>query len=193
MRELLLASSNPHKIEEIRQVLDGLWQVKGLREIGFEEEIPETGATLRENAQIKALFLHEKTGMNCFSEDTGLEVDALSGAPGVHTARYAGEQRSPEANMARLLSALEGRSDRRARFRTVVALIWEGQTHFFEGVAEGHIATERLGSGGFGYDPVFVPEGESRSFAQMESHEKNAISHRAKAVEKLVAFLRERP
>jgi XTP/dITP diphosphohydrolase len=191
MRELLLASSNPHKIEEIRQLLDGLWLVKGLRDIGFEEDIPETGATLEENARIKAFFLHERTGMDCFSEDTGLEVKILGGAPGVHTARYAGEQKSPDANMDRLLAEMEGKTERGARFRTVIALIRDGHEHYFEGIAEGRIAEERLGEGGFGYDPVFVPASETRSFAQMSAQEKNAISHRGKAVQQLIDFLRE--
>lgn len=172
-------------------MLDGQWEVKGLRDIGFLEEIPETSDTIIGNALLKVQFLHEKTGLDCFSEDTGLEVDALGGAPGVHTARFAGEQKEPDANMSRLLAELDGKTDRKARFRTVIALIWNKEPYFFEGIAEGEIAQARMGSEGFGYDPVFVPTGETRSFAQMTAQEKNAISHRAKATQKLIAFLKQ--
>ncbi len=186
---LVFATQNPNKIKEISQVLRGKVVVRGLAELGQKEELPETGATLRENALQKARFVAEKFNVNCFSDDTGLEVEALNGAPGIYSARYAGEERSPEKNMDKLLAELVGKSSRKACFKTVIALILEGKEHFFEGKVEGVITEKKAGTGGFGYDPVFQPSGESRTFAEMLPGEKNALSHRARAVNKLVEFL----
>lgn len=166
-------------------------QVSTLKEAGINQDIPEPYDTLEENALEKARVIHLLTGNNCFSEDTGLEVEALDGAPGVHSARYAGEDRSNEANIALLLHNLEGKTARRARFRTVVALIWNNEEHLFEGVCTGHIAFAPTGSGGFGYDPIFIPEGSDRSFGEMSMEEKSRYSHRKKAVAQLVAFLNQ--
>jgi XTP/dITP diphosphohydrolase len=188
--KLILASSNKHKIAEINVLLDKLpLEVIPKEAIGCLEEIPETGNTLNENAVLKARYIHEKYKVNCFAEDTGLEVNALNGAPGVHTARYAGENRDSLENMQKLLSALEGKQDRSAQFKTVIALMLENKLHLFEGIAEGTIAKEMKGNGGFGYDPVFIPIGFDKSFAELDQSIKNKISHRARAIEKLIQFL----
>jgi len=166
------------------------FEVLGLKEIGFAGDIPETGKTLEENALIKSKFVFEKFGLDCFSDDTGLEIEALDGRPGVYSARYAGEDGNAENNIAKILSELHGIENRKARFRTVVSLILNGEEYFFEGIVNGRIIDEKRGSVGFGYDPVFVPDGNNKTFAQMSSDLKNKISHRGKAIEKLVAFLK---
>lgn len=187
--EILFASNNAHKVDEVRAKLAPRYMVHSLREVVGEVDIPETGTTLEENAAIKARYLYERTGMDCFADDTGLEVAALNGEPGVYSARYAGEGCSFDDNMDKVLRNLEGHSDRSARFRTVICLIYKGKEHFFEGEVKGEMLTERTGTEGFGYDPIFRPDGHDRSFAQMTMDEKNAISHRGLAVEKLVKFL----
>lgn len=189
MYTLVFATNNHHKAREVEQILGGNFQVKTLRDIGCLEEIEETEPTLEGNALLKARYVKEKYGYDCFSEDTGLEVEALGGAPGVNTARYAGEDKNPDANIALLLKKLEGKTTRRARFRTVIALIFNGKETLLEGVCEGRIATGKRGAGGWGYDPVFIPEGHEQTFAELGESVKNAISHRAKATERLVAVL----
>lgn len=189
MHTLVFATNNPHKAREVEQILGGNFQVKTLRDIGCFEEIEETEPTLEGNALLKARYVKEKYGYDCFSEDTGLEVEALSSAPGVHTARYAGESRDPEANIALLLKNLEGKENRRARFRTVIALIFNEKETLLEGICEGRIALEKSGTGGFGYDPVFVPDGYDETFAELGDEVKNRISHRAIATEKLKTIL----
>lgn len=191
MRELLFATNNVHKVREVREILGNRYVIRSLSDAGITEELPETGHTLEENAIQKATHIAENYGMDCFSEDTGLEVDALSGAPGVHTARYAGPDADPLANMSKLIDSLDGISDRKARFRTVIALWMEGRMHTFHGVVEGRIALSAAGQGGFGYDPVFIPEGYDESFAELDPKIKSSISHRAKAVKQLVRFLSE--
>ena len=185
---LIFATNNAHKLDEVRSILGSRFTVKSLKEIGCEADIPETADTLEGNALMKARFLYEKYGVDCFADDTGLEVTALGGAPGVHTARYAGNHDS-EANMNKLLKELEKKSDRSAQFRTVIALIIEGKEFLFEGIVKGTIAKEKAGDGGFGYDPIFIPEGFTQTFSQMGNDSKNHISHRALAVEKLYNYL----
>jgi XTP/dITP diphosphohydrolase len=193
MKTLLFASGNKHKIEEINAVLSPLgYQVKGLHDLGIMEDIPETGATLDENAAIKAAYLYQKFGEDCFADDTGLEVEALNGAPGVYSARYAGAPKSDAKNMEKLLGALQTATNRKAQFRTVFCLIEGRKQSFFEGKVSGSIASEPSGSAGFGYDPVFVPAGETRTFAQMSAANKNKISHRARAVAALMDYLGKR-
>ena len=189
--QLILASSNQHKIKEINELtLDLDIEILSKDAIGCIEDIPETGKNLTENAIIKAEYVTDRYKVNCFSEDTGLEVDVLDGSPGVHTARYAGEERSDELNMQKLLKALEGKTNRAAQFRTVVALILDGKLHTFEGIVRGQIALEKKGDQGFGYDPIFIPDGYNKSFAQLDSSIKNSISHRAKAIQNLIQFLK---
>ena len=190
MHTLVFATNNPHKAREVEQILGGNFQIKTLRDIGCLEEIEETEPTLEGNALLKARYVKEKYGYDCFSEDTGLEVEALDGAPGVNTARYAGEEKSADANISLLLKNLEGKENRRARFRTVIALIFGENETLLEGVCEGRIALQKSGGGGWGYDPVFIPEGYVQTFAELGEDVKNQISHRAKATEKLVAFFR---
>lgn len=185
-----MATQNPHKIAEIQARLQG-FELHGLDPVRFPDELREDGDTLEANALQKARQVHAITGGDCFADDTGLEVQALGGAPGVMSARYAGEGKDSQANMDKLLAALSGSQHRNARFRTVIALIWKGQEYLFEGICQGHISTAARGEQGFGYDPVFVPEGEERSFAQMDMDSKNAISHRGRAVDALVEFLRQ--
>ena len=186
---LVFATNNPHKAREVEQILGPGFVVKTLREIGCEEDIEETEPTLEGNALLKARYVKSKYGFDCFSEDTGLEVTALGGAPGVHTARYAGESRDPEENMALLLKNLEGKGDRSAQFRTVIALLVDNREILLEGICKGRIAEEKSGSKGFGYDPVFVPEGYSETFAELGDEVKNQISHRAKATRLLLEAL----
>ena len=190
MRKIIFATNNKHKLEEVQQILAGNFEVLGLNEIGFAGDIPETGKTLEENASIKSKFVFEKFGMNCFSDDTGLEIEALDERPGVYSARYAGEDGNAENNIAKILSELHGIENRKARFRTVVSLILDGKEHFFEGIANGQISDEKRGGVGFGYDPVFIPDGYNQTFAEMSSELKNTISHRKKAMDKLVSFLK---
>ena len=185
---LIFATNNAHKLDEVRSILGSRFTIKSLKDIGCDTDIPETADTLEGNALMKARFLYEKYGVDCFADDTGLEVTALGGAPGVHTARYAGNHDS-EANMNKLLNELEKKSDRSAQFRTVIALIIEGKEFLFEGIVKGSIAKEKAGDGGFGYDPIFIPEGFSQTFSQMGNDSKNHISHRALAVEKLYNYL----
>lgn len=193
-RELVFATNNVHKLTEIRQILGDRMDVKSLKDIGCDVDIPETADTLEGNALQKARYVVEHYHIDCFADDTGLEVNALNGAPGVHTARYAelfgnGATHDSDANMNLLLHNLEKKSNRRARFRTVIALIIGGEEYLFEGIAPGQILTERHGQEGFGYDPIFQPDGYDRSFAEMTADEKNAISHRGRATQKLVEFL----
>lgn len=190
--KIVFATGNPHKVEEIQAILKG-YELVGLADIGCHEEIPETNPTIKENALQKARYVVENYGItNCFAEDTGLEVDALNGEPGVYSARYAGPEKDADANIHKVLAKLASYSDRAAQFRTVAALILEGEEYTFEGIIRGTIKTEKSGSGGFGYDPVFVPEGETRTFAEMSAKEKNKISHRAKAILLLKSFLENR-
>lgn len=191
-----MATNNAHKLEEVRQILGDDFLVKGLAEIGCHEDIPETADTLEGNALQKALYVHDHYGVDCFADDTGLEVTALEGAPGVFTARFGamngyGESHDAEANIQCLLDKLEEAEDRTARFRTVVALVQNGEEHLFEGIVEGEILMQKVGEGGFGYDPVFAPlEGNGLAFAQMSAEDKNAISHRGRAIASLVEFLK---
>jgi XTP/dITP diphosphohydrolase len=189
--QLIFATNNQHKVEEIQSAIGGALEVISLRQAGIDIDIPEPHDSLEANASGKSITIHRLTGMNCFSEDTGLEVDALGGEPGVKSARYAGEDRAFQKNIEKLLSILGDNPDRRARFRTVISLILDGKETLFEGVCEGRILPSPTGEGGFGYDPVFAPDGESRSFAQMSMEEKNRYSHRRQAADKLVAFLQQ--
>ncbi|MCH5334329.1 MAG: RdgB/HAM1 family non-canonical purine NTP pyrophosphatase [Alistipes sp.] len=192
MREIVFATGNAHKLAEVQAVLGDEFRLVTAAGAGITEEIPETGLTLEQNASQKSHYLYERQGVDCFADDTGLEVDALGGAPGVHSARYAGEGHDFEANNRLLLENLEGAADRSARFRTVISLILDGREYLFEGRVEGRIAESRSGCGGFGYDPLFIPEGSEVSFAEMTADEKNAISHRGRAVRQLAEFLKNR-
>lgn len=187
--KIVFATNNTHKLEEIRRMLRGSHQIVSLAEIGCHEDIPEEQDTLEGNALQKARYIKQHYGYDCFADDTGLEIDALGGRPGVYSARYAGEAKNSEANMRKVLAEMQGHSDRRARFRTVIALILGNEEHLFEGKVEGEILTARQGSAGFGYDPVFRPDGYDRSFAEMDPDTKNSISHRGEATRKLAAFL----
>ena len=192
MRKIIFATNNAHKLSEVQAVLGDAFELITLRECGIMEDIPETAPTLEGNALQKARYVYEKTGADCFADDTGLEVDALGGAPGVHSARYATDGHDFAANNRLLLKNLEGVENRSAHFRTVIALILDGEEYLFEGRVEGVIATEESGCGGFGYDPLFVPSGEIITFAEMSAEAKNAISHRGRAVAELVKFLKQR-
>ena len=187
--KIVFATHNAHKVSEVQAVLGSEYQLVTATEAGISEEIPETQPTIEGNALQKARYVYEHTGLNCFADDTGLEVEALNGAPGVYSARYAGEHVSYDDNNKLLLKNLAGCQNRKARFRTVIALILDGKEHLFEGRVEGIIATEPHGEGGFGYDPLFIPEGSQLTFAEMSPEAKNGISHRGRAVAKLVAFL----
>lgn len=189
MKKLVFATHNANKAKEIVAILPDDYEVLTLDDIDFLDDIPETADTLQGNALIKARTIFEKTGLNCFADDTGLEVYALGNAPGVHSARYAGEQRSDDENISKLLQELDNKSDRKARFRTVIALILDGKEFLFEGIVEGEIRREATGNNGFGYDPVFSPENEKKTFAEMTLEEKNQMSHRARAFKKLTEFL----
>lgn len=189
--KLIFATNNAHKLSEVQAVLGPSFVLVTPRMCGVEEEIPETAETLEGNARQKARYLYERTGLDCFADDTGLEVEALNGAPGVHSARYATDGHDFAANNRLLLKNLEGETNRRARFRTAICLIEGGEERLFEGIVEGHIIDHESGSEGFGYDPLFVPEGYDCTFAEMSGDEKNAISHRGRAVRKLVAYLHE--
>lgn len=187
--KLVFATNNLHKLQEVKPLLANKFNLLSLADIGFTEEIPEDFDTLELNASQKAWHIYNRFGIDCFADDTGLEVDALNGAPGVYSARYAGEHKNPQDNIVKLLAELNGVGNRKARFRTVVSLVIGGNETLFEGVVEGVILTEKHGEAGFGYDPIFMPDGYNVSFAQMELDEKNAISHRGRAVSKLVSFL----
>ncbi len=187
--EIVFATNNKHKVREISDLLDKNFTLLSLADLNITEEIPEEAETLEENALFKARYVHEKTGLNVFADDTGLEVSALGGAPGVYSARYAGEGRSFDDNIEKLLREMQNATDRSARFRTVIALILNGTEYLFEGTVEGEIIRERRGDDGFGYDPVFLAAGYDRTFAEIPLGEKNRISHRAKAVRHLLEFL----
>jgi XTP/dITP diphosphohydrolase len=189
MKDIVFATHNLNKLTEIRQMLPPDLQVLSLDSIGCREEIPETADTLEGNARLKAAYVSEHYGYNCFADDTGLEVSALDGAPGVYSARFAGPGANSQANIEKLLRLMDGKTDRRARFRTVIALALDGAFHFFEGEVAGEILTRPAGTGGFGYDPVFRPTGYQISFAQMPLPEKNRISHRGRAFRSLNAFI----
>ena len=188
--KIVFATNNKHKLEEIKDILGKNFEIVSLTEIGCHEDIPETGSTLQENARQKSTYVVEHYNQNCFADDTGLEVEALGGEPGVYSARYAeGTDHDSEANMRKLLAKMEGQSNRKACFRTVISLIIDGVEHQFEGKVEGRIATEKHGKEGFGYDPIFIPEGYDKSFAELGEEIKNQISHRARAVKKLAEYL----
>ncbi len=189
--ELVFATNNKHKIREITDLLDDNFRILGLADLDITEDIPEEAETLEENALFKARYVHERSGLNVFADDTGLEVTALGGAPGVYSARYAGEGKSFDDNIEKLLGAMQGADERSARFRTVIALILDGSEYLFEGTVEGEITRDRRGTGGFGYDPIFLASGHDRTFAEIPLSEKNTISHRARAMRKLLEFLRE--
>lgn len=190
MKELIFATNNKHKLSEVRPMLEGKVLIHSLSEIGLEGDIPETADTLEGNALQKAQWVYERTGRDCFADDTGLEVDVLGGAPGVYSARYAGEGCSFDDNMDKLLAALDGVENRRARFRTVICLLENGQPHYFEGRVEGRILTEKHGTEGFGYDPIFQPDDSGVPFAEMDMESKNRISHRGRAMVKLIDYLK---
>lgn len=197
--KIVFATNNKNKLREIREILGPQFEIVSLEEIGCHEDIPETGSSLEENARQKSNYIYDNYGLDCFADDTGLEVDALNGEPGVHSARYAeGTDHNSEANMAKLLDRLGDNTNRKARFRTVISLIQRDgdnprctREYEFEGVVEGHIATEKHGTEGFGYDPIFVPEGYDKSFAELGEEIKNGISHRARAVAKLADHLKD--
>ncbi|MBE6296587.1 MAG: non-canonical purine NTP diphosphatase [Bacteroidales bacterium] len=189
--KLVFATNNRHKLDEVRAIVGDKVEVLSLNDIGCHDDIPETADTLQGNALIKARYIHEKFGVDCFADDTGLEVEALDGAPGVYSARYAGKECDSEANMQKLLQNLTGKSNRNAQFRTVIALIIKGEEKLFNGIVKGTITEEKRGDSGFGYDPVFIPEGFSESFAQMSGEMKNSISHRYRATLELSNYLKE--
>ena len=190
--KLVFATNNKHKLEEVRDILGEKVEVLSLNDIDCHDEIPEIADTLQGNALIKARYIYEKYGVDCFADDTGLEVEALGDAPGVYSARYAGEECNSEANMHKLLHNLTGKSNRKAQFRTVIALIIDGEEKLFNGIIKGEITTEKKGDSGFGYDPIFIPEGFTVSFAQMGNEEKNKISHRYRATEHLSKYIKEK-
>lgn len=192
MKELVFATNNRHKADEVGDLLGTRVKVKTLKEIGCVVDIPETADTLEDNASMKSSYIQKHYGLDCFADDTGLEVEALNGKPGVFSARYAGPGKQAADNMALLLKNLEGSSNRKAQFRTVISLILDGEEFQFEGIAKGEIILEHAGDEGFGYDPIFKPEGFDRTFAQMSKDEKNQISHRGQAVRELVQFLQRR-
>lgn len=186
---LVFATNNAHKVEEVTALLPDFFQIRSLESIGCTEDIPENEPTIAGNAIAKAQYVHDKYKVDVFAEDTGLEVDSLNGQPGVHSARYAGPERDSSANMRLLLQNLEDKKDRNARFRTCMALIKDGQIHLFEGIVKGTISSVLSGKDGFGYDPIFVPEGQLKTFAEMSLEEKSQMSHRARALNKLIEFL----
>lgn len=187
--ELVFASNNQHKIKEISSIIGEKFKLTGLSDLNISEDIPENEETIEGNAIAKARYVHKLTGLNVFADDTGLETEALHGLPGVHSARFAGENKDSSANILKLQKMLEGKSNRKARFKTVIAMIYNNNEYLFEGTVEGEIIEKSRGTEGFGYDPVFVPEGYDTTFAEMPLSEKNKISHRARAFEKLKTFL----
>ena len=191
MKQITFATHNRYKVKEVNELLVGTFHATTLKEIGCVEDIAETSPTIQGNALQKARYVYEKYGVDVFAEDTGLEIEALGGEPGVYTARYAGEQKDDDANMNKVLRALKGNNNRKAQFRTVVALILNGKEQTFEGICRGTIASGKRGTQGFGYDPIFVPDGHTTSFAEMSAEQKNAISHRGIAIKKLMDFLLE--
>ena len=190
--QLIFATNNQHKLDEVAHLEDLNFTIVGLGQLGFHGDVPEEYETIEENALQKARFINERYNMDCFADDTGLEIDALNGRPGVFSARYAGPQCNPEDNMNKVLHEMQSQTNRAARFRTVIALVLDGESYFFEGIMEGIIITEKRGQHGFGYDPIFQPKGNNLTFAEMDQHTKNSISHRAKATAKLIEFLKKR-
>jgi len=188
--KLVFATNNRHKLEEVSHKIGNHFELLTLNDIGCTEDIEETGSTFEENAAIKSQYVYNKYQLNCFGDDSGLVVDALNGEPGVYSARYAGEHGNHAANIKKVLAELEGGENRKARFVTVISLMWEGEEHVFEGTVQGTIRHETTGSGGFGYDPIFQPDGYDITFAEMSLEDKNKISHRARAMEKLISFLK---
>jgi XTP/dITP diphosphohydrolase len=191
MKKLVFATNNAHKLRELNEILSDEFELLSLNDIGCSDDIPETGETLEANAAQKSFYIWNKYGVNCFADDTGLEIEALNNEPGVYSARYAGDEKSAEANVEKVLMKLKGINNRKARFRCVISLIIDGKEYQFEGIVNGRIIEEKRGTTGFGYDPIFVPDGFQHSFAEMAPEEKNSISHRGNAVEKLVKFLKE--
>ena len=190
IKKLVFATNNAHKLDEIRAILGDKIEVLSLKDINCDADIPETADTLEGNAALKAEYIYKNYGLDCFADDTGLEVEALGGAPGVYSARYeGGDGHDSEANMRKLLKELDGKQNRKAQFRTAICLIEQGEEHLFEGIVKGSIIEQKRGASGFGYDPVFMPEGYEETFAEMGNAEKNKISHRARAVEKLCEYL----
>ena len=192
MKDIVFATNNKNKLKEMREIMDGLYHVMSLEEIGCHEEIIEDADTIQGNAKIKADFITNRYQIDCFADDTGLEVEALNGAPGVYSARYAGEHCSYQDNVNKMLNALDGVENRKAVFRTVIALNLEGETYYFEGRCEGQITKEQRGSEGFGYDPIFQPDGFDETFAELGMDVKNSISHRGRATQKLIEFLQKK-
>ena len=190
--KIVFATHNQNKLKEVLELLPSSIQLLSLNDIGCFDEIPETGKTLEENAKIKADYVTEKYGFDCFSDDTGLLIDALKGAPGVYSARYAGEQKNAKDNMAKVLLELNGNPNRKAHFKTVIHLNLKKESYSFGGIVHGHIMEKEFGLGGFGYDPIFKPEGHTKTFGELSSETKNAISHRGLAIQKLVAFFKNR-
>jgi len=190
MKTLVFATNNKHKLEEVQALIGDKFQLRTLNDIGCLDEIPETGHTFRDNASQKSHYIWDRFQIDCFSDDSGLEIDALNGEPGVYSAHYSGS-RDAEENLQLVLSKMAGVSHRFARFKCIISIILDGKEHFFEGTVEGEITTNRSGSDGFGYDPIFKPQGYNVSFAEMSAEQKNEISHRARAVEQLVAFLNQ--
>lgn len=191
MKTLVFATNNEHKIKEINSLSARGFHIVSLAEIGLTDDIPETEPTLEGNALLKARYVHSRLGNDCFADDTGLEIDALDGRPGVYSARYGGIVHDFESNMSKVLEELKGITNRKAQFRTVIALIMNGEEYLFEGIVKGNMLTEKHGTEGFGYDPIFQPEGSKLTFAEMTMEEKNTMSHRARAISKLADFLRE--
>lgn len=189
--KLVFATHNANKLQEVKELLAPKYEVIGLTELNDHEDIPENEPTLEGNALVKARTIWSKYGLSCFSDDTGLEIDALGGEPGVYSARYGGPDKDPEQNMAKVLDGLKDKTDRTARFRTAVALILDGKQHVFNGTVEGTIRKEKSGAQGFGYDPIFQPEGYEITFAEMDSAEKGRISHRGRAIKALADFLKQ--
>lgn len=189
--KLVFATHNSNKAKEIQSLLPDDFQILTLTDINCLDEIPETAETLEGNSLLKAQFINDHFNLNCFADDTGLEIDALNGRPGVYSARYAGEEKSAEANMHLVLSELQNESNRKAQFRTVITLILNDKTYIFEGIVKGEMSTEKRGTEGFGYDPIFIPEGQYKTFAEMTLAEKNQQSHRARAFEKMIEFLKK--
>ena len=187
--KLVFATNNKHKIEEVQNLLKNDFQILSLEDIGCDEELAETGNTLEENAFQKAKYVFDKYNVNCFADDTGLEIETLNGKPGVYSARYAGEEKNAEKNVEKVLNELKETQNRNAYFKSIISLIIKGQQYSFEGIVNGNISTRKIGNSGFGYDPIFIPDGFEKSFAEMTLEEKNKISHRAIVVKKLVAFL----
>jgi XTP/dITP diphosphohydrolase len=192
MQQLVFATNNRHKLEEVAAKLNGKIKLLSLDDIGCHADIAETGVSFAANASIKSRYIYDQYQLNCFGDDSGLEIEALNNEPGIYSARYAGEHGNHQANIAKVLDKLKSSPNRKARFRTVISLIWDGEEHFFEGTVDGTIRNELSGSDGFGYDPIFEPDGYDITFAQMSMDEKNSISHRGRAMDQLITFLNTR-